>query len=438
MKTVALILTCITVILVGCKSHQKMTSINNDDVYYNPSNQNQLYSQESKYSRQQSSTPISPQFITSPDSTASLATPSVKSDETYSENDYTARIKRFHNSNEGNGYFDDPYLYNETDPNVSVSVGSAWGPYCAPSFSVGWNWGCSSWGWNWGYPYWWWYWDYPYYWYYPYSYWGYGGYWYGYWDGYWRGYYDGYYGYPYYPPYWEYPYSNYSFYGSRRLLTTTGNNAPERNQRELNTTLTTTGKRESPPIASSRISQDQQQCRYQRQVNDHSQISQRSSINYTQEKQQPSPRYSKPNLGSSVQRTSQNQNYAPPTYRQAKSSQEYINPRSQNPVSSGQVNKRSNESKTIAPTNNNKTKYIQPSNENRPRQYTTPQRSNSSYSAPSRSTQRYSPQRSSSNTYSAPSRSSGGTYSTPSRSGGGSSGSSGKSSHSGGSGSRTR
>ena len=158
----------------------------------------------------------------------------------------------------------------------------------------------------------------------------------------------------------------------------------------------------------------------------------RTTSDIAQQRQPPTPKYTKPTNdqlrnGNVPTRT---QNYSSPTYRQPKSSQEYLNPRIQS--GNNQPNRGSSQPNIVPqPGSQRQTTPTlhQPSN----RQSNTPARINSdsrnyngqtrsSHSpslSPSRSTNSYSsPSRSNINSYSSPSRSSGGSFSSPSLSSG--------------------
>jgi len=131
----------------------------------------------------------------------------------YYDYSYAARIRRFHGSGLGFGYYD-PYYTNmywyNYDPwcwGSSIYMGYNWwypSWYYRPSFyfGLGWDFGFFSLGWGYND----WYWGWPYY-----GWGGYGlGYHHGYWDGFWHGYWAGNYG----EYYNSYDYNSY-YYGHR-------------------------------------------------------------------------------------------------------------------------------------------------------------------------------------------------------------------------------
>jgi len=456
MKKVTFLIVIISLIITACKSTQHIASNANDDVYYT----------SSKNIRPgHTSQPMSsdkPQIVTSPDSSATVKSGSSTWADDYNDYTYSSRIKRFSNTGSKKSYYDEAYtspsnydttIFVDQDPDVNIYIGAgnSWGNCYNPSFSfgLGWGWGYDPWYGGWGYPY------------YAWPYWGGYGYGYGYWNGYWDGYWDGYYGYP---PYYDYSYNNY-YYGHRGATASNIGNPVERSQRSVSqqgvqqlerndrtvtpernirTPANTNNTRSMPSVreSSNRLPSNQEKYHYTRTSSDRQVSSQRVSTQYQRQKEQPAPRYVKPNVTNQAQRTPQTQSYSSPVYRQPRSSQEYINPRTQNPGVSRVTNSNANErSNPVQTRSNEQRRYVSPGNTTRTiqnpvrtngtpvRSYTpSPTNSRSSspaYSTPSRtsSNESYStPTRSSgSGTYSSPSRSSGGSYSAPSRSGGGSS-----------------
>jgi len=437
MKKLALIAVIFSMIFTACKTQKQSLSLANDDVYSTSSAQPQPSSTTSAYS-----TSSAPQVISAPDNSSSVKSGSSVRQEDQNDYSYTAQINRFNNKDTTKGYFDQSfsdgsnsgYVDGGSDPNVNIYLGTGfgggWGGSC---FSMGWGWG-------WGYPYYYdpfwyspWYWGYPYY---PY----YGSYWNGYWNGYW----DGYYGYS---PYYDYSYGNV-YYGPRRMLTSNdggiNNNrnartdmdqtqqgairndrnvepgqftrtdaakVTARNPVSADKVIPPTNRVQQPGTARTQTSSERYQ--YSPPKNDRQNNYQRTNTNtrVTAPKEVPAPRYSRPQSGEQIQparRTTES--YSSPAYRQAKSSQEYINPRGQNTTVDNGSNTRSNTRNYGVPaTNNNRQaspsgNYRNPGSQNR---------SNNGNIAPSRNNNT-APTRN--NTYSAPSRSSGsGTYTAPSR-----------------------
>jgi hypothetical protein len=489
------------IFLASCKTQQKTTGVNNDDVYYQPS-ASQDYSKPAANS---------PEYINTTADSAGKTPKSASVSDDYSDYSYSARMKRFNEPEKNAGYFDpvytDPGNYDTTnaqqaqagssgDPNVSLYFGAGYGGY-APysSFGFSYGWGYDPWGWGYGYPYSYWYsptywWDpfyfgycgYPYY----YPYYSYGGYW----DGYYNGYWDGYYGYPY-GGYGTYPYETY--YGRRttsgsgggpttryhtdyasefnrvapatserttetqggvktltnqggtktiegqtstRTIATTGATATRVEPSNITSTRTNPGASSTPGVRT--MPNSQQQYRYTRPSSERQTPAQRQNSQYDRQKQQAPPRYSRP--GTQPNNTpavrSNPQNYSSPAYRQPKSSQEYLSPRTQPSTTTRQDGQPSGNPTYNRPANTREYSTPQRQNVNpgsTPTRTSTPQKQNSNYNSTPKSTAPA--QRSGGGSYSAPQRSSGGgSYSAPSRSGGGGSGGGGGGSRSGGGG----
>jgi hypothetical protein len=375
----------------------------------------------------------------------------------YYDYSYSARIRRFHTPNNGFSYYDPYYTnsywydYNPYSWGSSIYMGyNFWNPYRSwgPSFSFGYNWG-------WGSMYYGW----------PYSYgYGYGGYWNGYSNGYWNGYYDGYYS-NYYNSYDRN--SNYYNRGhrpSRGGATNgyhTGNDrgsrsfaekyeakhTPSRVARSFNSKNTTartarslqgtskenvgTGRsaRSTTPAIGKNISPQNANMRSLGKEKSTSNMSrslapreQKAQDRYSKKDQY---QYSKPEKSATETRKIYRKpaTYRSPQSQQSRSSQEYKVPKAVNP----NIKNRSNNSRSnyTRPSNtqpkrtgqSSKKNYTTPTKSNK--SYSTPKRSNSSksYSSPSRSTSSPSRSSGSSKSYSSPSRSS----SSPSRSSGSSS-----------------
>ena len=432
MKKSILGIAVISLILSACTSQKLSTSSSYDDVYNTSAPQ-------VTHNRQKFDTPpvTGAQVITTPDSISGVQSRSSTFADDYNDYSYSSRINRFNSSDTTKGYFDDSYTGNSvygssgsSEPTVNIYLGYGFGNYWGPSTSFGFGWGYPYYGWGydwgWGYPYSGWYspWYSPWYnpWYYSY-------------------YYPGYYGccccYPWYhenyPPY----YANDYYYGSRRNLTSTDRGISARNDRIAsvnNNTLSMNNDRTSGSPANARVTEtaggkqvsvqpaarttpsNQSTYKYNRSTRSGQAAYSRSGSQQVQTRgQQPAPRYSRQGSTTQVQRSGNVQSYTSPAYRQPKSSQEYIRPRSQNAGSArsaaSDVNQRSNQVPSTTGYRNKTT----PSGTSGTRSYSTPSRSNSpGYSTPSRSGSNYTvPSRSGSN-YSAPSRSSGGSYSAPS------------------------
>lgn len=444
MKKSALLIVIPCLILSGCKTQQKATTENYDDVYYSKPKLAQSANNDAGSSQDLSA----PKYVTPPDSSSSVKSGSASSKEDNSDYSYSARLKRFHDPVGKLGYYDNYYTNNpnsdSTSGNQTVNVyaGSGWDPFSSMNFGLGYGgWGYGGFGYGgggfgWGYPY-----D----WYYPYSYWGPGCYC------------CGYYGYY---PYWDYGYGfgfGNNYYGRRSTLSSndgngrrnlrsneqssvsdqTRNNNGTSSGRDSRSAInppysrtgeatrsiagngTTNGTNITPsqrgtinsnpqPIAK-RTPADQQRYNYKKNNAQKSSPYPRNTSKNNQG-QRAVPRYAKPEY-STPSRAGQAQIYSSPAYRQPKSSQEYISPRTQDVQNSG--NNSTNRSYSSPSNNvrrsgtgNNTRTYSSPSNNSR-NTYTAPSRSfTPSNSSPSRT-----------NNYSAPSRSGGGSYSAPSRSG---------------------
>ena len=463
MKKSILSVVILSVAISACTTQKLTSSLDNDDVYASSSSPAKAtqYRTQASYSGEQ--------VITAPDSATWAKSSSSTFADDYNDYSYSSRISRFSNSDTTKGYFDESHsdgtndvTTESTNPDVNIyfGVGAGYGGYYGPSYSYGFGWGYPyygwgfDWGWGWGYPYYSWY--NP--WYYPY----------GCCCCYNPWYYEGYY--PYYP--------TNTFYGPRNNLTAYDGISGIRNDRSSSQNIAgpiDLNQRVSTPPVNSRITDPALQTRSTEQMTNRStgqtalretgQTAARStnqtatrSVPANQQEyrysrsgstnqapypksdnkkqvqtrsQQTAPRYIRPGSENVTKRAGSTQSYSSPVYRQPKSSQEYISPRTNNagaarttPSTIGQKTNTTppttgNKSRTV-PTNNNKRSYTTPSGSYSPSS-TTPVRSGSNYSAPARS--------GSSGSYSAPSRSgsSGGSYSAPSRSGssGGSSGGSG-------------
>ena len=473
MKKSAWIIAIIALAMSACTSQKQATSYVNDDVYGSPTRYEQTATAPATATTQGA------QVITAPDKAKVQKPASSTLEQDYSDYSYTNRINRFSNKDTTVGYFDDAYTQSTTttssEPNVNIylGAGTGYGGYYGSSFGFGWGYPYSSWGMDYG-------WGYPYY----GGYYGFGYPYYGY-NSWYSPYYDPWYspccycyGYnDYYPPY----YNTNMYYGSRTSLYRTdggmlnarssavnGNNAYNArnagnagNERNAGGAYTRTGQGDVTPSprttgqSSVRSTPaNQEKYRYTRPATQGQSGYQRTTkqnpgqVQNQVTRQQPTPRYIRPENAGAVQRTGSAQSYSSPVYRQPKSSQEYLAPRSQNPGTtrgSGQAT----ETRTGSSVGATRQSGDQGSGR---RTYTPPTRSGSSgYSTPTRTTQEYSaptrsgnsgsysaPTRSgSSGTYSAPSNSnSGGSYSAPARSGGNSGGSSGGSGSSSGGGRR--
>ena len=340
MKRVAFIAVIISLIMSACKTPQQAVSVNNDDVYSTPSRQKST----------SAPTPNPNQDLTSALAVneEAVAHDSLKAKAAtldYSDVSYADRIKKFQHPQSNTSYFGnssaDTTVVYSTNPNININLGYGGGyDDYGPSFSFGFGW-----GYGWGYPY---YWDYPWY-YYPYPYYGYG---YPYW----------YYGYYPYYPYWEGGYYH-SYYGPRESVAR--NSAYTPNSREASANIAPATRNSAPGVANERLAPSssvrsttqsgtpgrstdpgtiqqkppasQERYHYTRPANERQGTYNRNTGQgnaYRDTRQQPSPRYTQPGAVP-VQRQSQVQNYTPGNYRQARSSQEYINPRVQVQNSAG-------------------------------------------------------------------------------------------------------
>jgi hypothetical protein len=460
MKNSAWIIALIALAISACTSQKQATTFVDDDVY------------NTNTPKKQSAAVVAPaatpgeQIVTSPDKSKAQKPASSKFEEDYNDYSYASRLERFNSKDTTKGYFDETYAGSasgvaegNSDPNVNVYLG--YGAGYAPSFSFGMGWGYPYYGYGWDYG-----WGYPYY---GYSYgWGYPYYypWYSPWYNPWYSSCCYCYGYnEIYPPY----YGNDTYYGSRKTLygsdgtsassntrnsLTSANNDYQRNE---NREVTPTSRNSQAPVT--RVPASQEKYRYTRPTTERQSGYQRTTGTATQRttqtqgqvtRQQPAPRYVRPENVNPAERSGSAQSYSSPVYRQPKSSQEYLAPRTQNTnaTRTTQSSGTRSESGSVGSDSRQRTT---PSNTGR--SYTSPSRSSSSgSSAPARTNQNtVSPGRSSgsSGSYSAPARSSSGgsysapsnsgssgSYSAPSRSGGSSGGSSGGGSSSGGGGRR--
>jgi len=428
MKKLIIFSVLIATVLFGCKSQQKSTGYTYDDVYSTRSDHAKITSKPKIQNEDLSGS----NQVATRDSSSAITPAPAASNQDYSNNSYEARIKRFNGKNNGLNYNSDYYTGSSdstsssggSSPNFNLYLGNSWGsPFWDPSFSFGFGYGCGDFGfgypYSWYYPY---YWDYPYY-YYPYSYW--------YWDyPYWGGYHHGHH-------YWDWNYGNHrdQYYGQRRSLstpdggknsrTTAINNKSGAGQVK-NTRTPNPGfvNRSADQIRSgradiNRVPPDKQRYNYTRsrtQVNNTRVIRNNqnnrtgSNPNYVQ-RRETAPRYTRPGTQQQVNR-SDAQTYSSPAYRQPKSSQEYINPHTQQGRPAG-VNNNSNRNGNYSNPIPSGRRYSSPSNNGgNSRFFSNPSGGNRSFSTPSRSYS--SPSRSSGSGYSAPSHSS----SSPSHSGG--------------------
>jgi len=448
MKKSACLIAIISLAISACTTQKQATSFVNDDVY-SPGSKQEM---QRPVAIQQSNNGA--QVITSPDNLKTQKPGSSTFEQDYNDYSYSNRIDRFSSKDTTKGYFDESYTggsnssnTGNSDPNVNISfgIGGGYGGFYGSSmmFGMGWGYPYSNWGWDYG-------WGYPYYgWGYPYYGWGYNPwynpccYCYGYNDWYNGGY----------PPY----YTSNTFYGARKSLYRTdgGTSAPgSRNSSGISGNQANPGSRNDLSPAYSRnsittaprnvqssprsVPANQAQYKYTRTGNTQGAYQrtpkqvQRQGQGQTRS-QTSSPRYVRPENAGSVQRSGTAQSYSSPAYRQPKSSQEYLTPRSQDPGSSRVTNQSGSDRNNVRTSGNGNRVYTSPSGGNRT--YSSPTRSNSTNSIPTRSgnSGSYSPPVRSNNSgsYSAPSNSgNSGSYSAPSRSGG-----SGGSSPSGGSGS---
>lgn len=339
MKRVAFIAVVISLLMSACKTPQQAVSVNNDDVYSTPSRQKSTSAPAPSANQDLTSAlAANPEAVTHDSLKAKAATLD------YSDVSYADRIKKFQHPQSNTSYFGnssaDTTVVCCNNPNININLGYGGGYYdWGPSFSFGFGW-----GYGWGYPY---YWDYPWY-YYPYPYYGYP--YYGY--------------YPYYPyyPYWEGGYYR-SYYGPRQSVA--GNAPYTRDSREASTNTAPAARSSAPGVASERVAPpssvrsttqngtsgrtvnpgttqrtpqaSQERYHYVRPANERQGTYNRNAGQgnaYRDSRQQPSPKYAQPGTVP-VQRQGHIQNYTPGNYRQARSSQEYINPRVQAQNSAG-------------------------------------------------------------------------------------------------------
>jgi hypothetical protein len=330
MKRAAFIAVIISIMMTACKTQQKAVSVTNDDVYSTPSRNPKPKTSNPDLTQNLASAPAGGQVVAKPDS---LKPNSAAED--YSDVSYAERIQKFQHAKNNQNYFDKTVADSTSGycntPNVNINLGYGWSPYdYGSSFGFGYGWGYDPWYYGWGYPYYSWY---NPWWYYPYPY------------------YYGYY------PYWDYPYSH-SYYGPRSTVATTtaytrseravpGNSAANprnertvadsKNERAVNQSITSKNgqvavqSRSGDPVTTQRkppVSQERYQ--YTRSSNARQNPYNRNSDNntYRETRQQPAPKYRQPETGA-VQRQGNVQNYTPNNYRQARSSQAYINPRVQ-------------------------------------------------------------------------------------------------------------
>lgn len=336
MKKSAWIIAIIALAISACTSQKHATTYVGDEVY-NTSSEPVLVK-----------TPVAPsqnqgaQVVTSPDLAKGQKPASSTFADDYNDYSYANRIDRFSSKDTTVGYFDKSYTGSATtgtqggnNPNVNIYLGNdlGYGSYYAPSLSFGFGYPYSVWGWDYG-------WGYPYY----------GGF-YGYGLGY-PYYYGGYYPCCYCNGYndWYNPYytSNSYYYGSRsstyrtdgrsgapsvRATQANGNSAYSRNERS---TIVPSPRTAPPTARTTPVAQEK--YRYTRPATSGQTENQRSTTRNSQvqnqmNRQQPAPRYAKPENVNAAQQRSANvvQSYSSPVYRQPKSSQEYLAPRSQNP-----------------------------------------------------------------------------------------------------------
>ncbi|MCX6286453.1 MAG: hypothetical protein NTY96_05010 [Bacteroidetes bacterium] len=453
MKRVAFIAVIISLLMSACKTQQQAVSVNNDDVYSTPARQKSKPATSPNFNQDLTSALAGDQTAVTHDSLTKAATLD------YSDVSYADRLQKFQHPQSNKSYFDnttsDTTVVYSNNPNVSFNLGFGGGFY-DPSFSMGFGWGYPSYGWGypsygwgygWGYPY---YWDYPYWWYYnsyPYCYCCY----YPYGEG--NGYYNSYYG-----PRQSVVTNTAYLRNSRSDVTnttpstrnergvpvtandrsappasvrTSGQPAPA--TRTVGPVYTRTGTQPAPgvrsidPVTTQRKPPaSQERYHYARPANERQGTYSRNTGNnnaYRETKQQPAPRYTQPSA-TPVQRQGQVQNYTPGNYRQARSSQEYINPRIQAQNSAGRP------ATTSGPRGGSSVEqrgYSSPGNSAGSRS-TTPGSGTRQYSSPRNySPGNSSPSRGYSPNYSSPSRSAP-SYSSPSggsRSGGGGGGYSG-------------
>ncbi|MDP1622103.1 MAG: hypothetical protein Q8M08_07160 [Bacteroidales bacterium] len=440
MKKSVWIIAIIALAISACTSQKSATSYVNDDVYNSSARNEPVVI-----------TPATPtdqgaKIITAPDNAKVQKPASSTLSDDNNDYSYSSRINRFSSKDTTVGYFDDSYTSSGgnqggNDPNVNIYLGygSGYGGFYNPSYNYGYGWGYpySSWGWDygWGWPY-----SGSYYgWGYPYYYRGYNP-WYNPWNYsccYCYGYNDWYS-----PHYYNNSYTNNNYYGSRKSLHRTDGGTGSYNARSTSTAAgnalnrseknnVTPSPRTSPPSPRTTPA-SQEKYRYTRPANNRQTVTQRSTPQNTGKvqsqttRQQPTPRYTRPENANPVQRSGNTQSYSSPVYRQPKSSQEYLAPRSQNPGTTrttnqnSEIRSRSGSSGTGIRQNTTPLNNYNRSNSTPARTgssgYTAPQRTNTDNSAPTRS--------GSSGSYSPPSNSnnnSSGSYSAPTRSSSGSS-----------------
>ena len=329
MKKSAWIIAIICLTTTACSTQKQATSTVSDDVYYS-----------AKRGEQPIANTIKPQtkgaqVITSPDTTNVQKSNSSSFADDYNDYSYAGRINRFSSKDTTKGYFDETYTNgssnsngggNNPDVNVSFGFGTGYGGfYNSPYyFGSGWGYPYSNWGWDFGfgYPYSGWGWNYgwgsPYYgwynpWYNPccycygYNDWNYGGY----------------------PPY----YNTNTYYGSRKsmyrvdgggnALNSRNSSNPSNGNVNLNdrSRVTPNYSRNSVQPSTRVVPANQEKYRYTRPVNNRQTIYQRSSVpnqvqnqNQTQ-RQQPTPRYIRPENVTPAQRSVPAQSYSSPVYR---------------------------------------------------------------------------------------------------------------------------
>ncbi|MCX6283524.1 MAG: hypothetical protein NTW31_04715 [Bacteroidetes bacterium] len=437
MKRAAFIAVIISILMIACKTQQQAVSVNNDDVYSTPARHKSQPAKSPDFNQDLTSALASDQAKVAPDSLTKAATLD------YSDVSYAARLQKFQHPQSTKSYFDnttsDTTVIYSNSPNVSINFGYG-GGYYDPYFSMGFGWGYPSYGWGFG-------WDYSYYWGYPY--WGYNPYCYCcyypyYGEG--NGYYNSYYG----PR--ESAVSNTAYSRNSRgevsnpassarnergtVVTANNRSLPPSSVRSTTSPLpstrgadpvyTRTGTQPSPGVRSAdpvtttqrKPPASQERYHYTRPSNERQGTYSRNTGNnnaYRETKQQPAPRYTQPGA-TPVQRQGQVQNYTPGSYRQARSSQEYINPRVQ---SQNSAVRQGSTSGNRGGSSVDQRGYVSPSGTRSSapgsgaRQYSSPRNYSPGSSSPSRG---YSPG------YSSPSHSAP-SYSAPSgggRSGGGS------------------
>jgi hypothetical protein len=398
MKKLMIFSILIATFFLGCKTQQKSTGYSYDDVYSSGSKPAMVASTGKIQNTDLSASPS----VASADTSSLKSKTAAKSQVDYSDNSYSARIKRFNGKNPGLDYSSE-YYTKPTDstsssggssPDVNLFVGSSWdSPFCDPysSFGLGFGWG--DFGFGYGYPY---YWGSPYF----SSYYGYWG------NPYWGG--EGWHHH-----YWDWGFNN-RYYGQRTVTSRGGATA---RATAITTNKTIPGRTNINPVSPDKQrynyvrSTSQGNTRTARNIQDNKAGSSRTYVQH----QQPSPRYVRPGSQTQMGRTNA-QAYSSPAYRQPKSSQEYINPHPQQgrPASASE-----NYGRTGNYNNpNSGRRYSSPTyNGGNSRVYSNPSGSSRFYNTPSRSYSSggYGSSRSSGSGYSSPSHS----YSAPSHSGGG-------------------